>query len=198
MGGGPMGGGGPMAPMGGGGGGQAPPVSAMAAAPDFNPHKIFVGGIPHSVDEQSFSNYFQQFGIIAESWLMYDPSNQRPRGFGFVVFQDADALERCLQRGRNHELHNKFIDVKRATPRAMSAPPQRPMGGGGGGMGGGGGGMMMNGGAGGGGGGGMGMPGKQLPGAHGPRARARLMLHACLCVCARTRARVSFPLTSHP
>ena len=66
--------------------GGNPPVSAMAAAPDFNPHKLFVGGIPHAIDESTFLNYFQQFGQVEESWLMYDPTNQRPRGFGFVVF----------------------------------------------------------------------------------------------------------------
>ena len=103
---------------------------------------------------------------------MYDPGSQRPRGFGFVIFAHEEALAACLSRGSRHELHSKFIDVKRATPRGASAPPVRsfhqqiPHGGGpmGGGMGGGpmgggmGGGPMGGGGMGGGpmGGGGMG------------------------------------------
>jgi len=128
--------------------------------------------VPHSVDEGTFRAYFSQFGEVLESWLMYDPGSQRPRGFGFVIFAHEEALAACLSRGSRHELHSKFIDVKRATPRGASAPPVRsfhqqiPHGGGpmGGGMGGGpmgggmGGGPMGGGGMGGGpmGGGGMG------------------------------------------
>ena len=83
-------------------------------AGDFDPLKCFIGGVPHSVDEGTFRAYFSQFGEVLESWLMYDPE-KRPRGFGFVSFAREEALAACLSRGSKHELHSKFIDVKRAT-----------------------------------------------------------------------------------
>merc|ERR1711965_225890 len=94
MGGSGMGGGG----MGGGGGTNNPLEAAISTQPDYSPSKIFVGGIPHSVDEQTFAMYFSQFGEIVESWLMYDQTNSRPRGFGFVVFSTSQAMEATIQR----------------------------------------------------------------------------------------------------
>ena len=61
-----------------------------ALAPLSTPHSP-----PRSPSRHSQA-YFSQFGEVAESWLMYDPATQRPRGFGFVVFADEKSLNACL------------------------------------------------------------------------------------------------------
>ena len=50
------------------GGGYAPmmggctpaPITDVTTLPDYNPVKIFVGGVSHAVDEEQFKNYFSQ------------------------------------------------------------------------------------------------------------------------------------------
>eukprot|EP00964_Phaeocystis_antarctica_P138855 scaffold103516_cov21-Phaeocystis_antarctica.AAC.1 len=69
--------------------------------------KIFVGGIPHSVDDNNFKEFFTQFGEVTEAWLMYDPQTSRPRGFGFIVFIAEEAMERCLQK-THHNMSGKM------------------------------------------------------------------------------------------
>jgi len=122
-----------MTPTGGDGSGDSSGVitPAIQALPDFNPQKIFVGGVSHSVDEEQFKGYFAAYGEVTEAWLMYDPQTQRPRGFGFVVFATAEALN-AVCATTHHEIAGKMVEVKRATPRSANPPPQRSMGGKGG------------------------------------------------------------------
>ncbi|KAF3506137.1 hypothetical protein F2Q69_00001214 [Brassica cretica] len=81
--------------------------------------KIFVGGLPSSITETEFKNYFDQFGTIADVVVMYDHNTQRPRGFGFITFDSDDAVDRVLHK-TFHELNGKLVEVKRAVPKEVS------------------------------------------------------------------------------
>ena len=103
---------------GGGGGG-----GSRGGDGDSHPMKIFVGGIPHSVDDNNFKEFFTQFGEVTEAWLMYDPQTSRPRGFGFIVFIAEEAMERCLQK-THHNMSGKMVEARPLSP--LSSPPPRP------------------------------------------------------------------------
>ncbi|KAJ0263232.1 hypothetical protein HA466_0036230 [Hirschfeldia incana] len=78
--------------------------------------KIFVGGLPSSITEAEFKNYFDQFGTIADVVVMYDHNTQRPRGFGFITFDSEESVEMVLHK-TFHELNGKMVEVKRAVPK---------------------------------------------------------------------------------
>ncbi|KAI8566527.1 hypothetical protein RHMOL_Rhmol02G0047500 [Rhododendron molle] len=101
--------------------------------------KIFVGGLPPTLSEEGFRQYFESYGNVTDVVVMYDQQTQRPRGFGFVSFDDEDAVDRVLHK-TFHDLDGKQVEVKRALPKDSNP-------------GGGGSGRSMGGGAGGGGGG---------------------------------------------
>ncbi|KAL0391633.1 UNVERIFIED_CONTAM: Heterogeneous nuclear ribonucleoprotein 1 [Sesamum latifolium] len=42
--------------------------------------KIFVGGLPSTLHEDEFREYFQDFGNVTDVVIMYDPNTGRPRG----------------------------------------------------------------------------------------------------------------------
>ncbi|CAL9232861.1 unnamed protein product [Arabidopsis halleri] len=54
---------------------------------DIKTKKIFVGGIPSSVDDDEFKEFFMQFGELKEHQIMRDHSTGRSRGFGFVTYE---------------------------------------------------------------------------------------------------------------
>ncbi|CAN8269986.1 unnamed protein product [Cochlearia groenlandica] len=92
--------------------------------------KIFVGGLPSSVTESDFKDYFEQFGTTTDVVVMYDHSTQRPRGFGFITYDTEEAVEKVLLK-TFHELNGKMVEVKRAVPKELSPSPSRsPLGGG--------------------------------------------------------------------
>ncbi|KAJ6810038.1 heterogeneous nuclear ribonucleoprotein 1-like [Iris pallida] len=78
--------------------------------------KIFVGGLPPTITEDGFRQYFQSYGNVTDVVVMYDQATQRPRGFGFISFDTEDAVDRVLQK-TFHELNGKLVEVKRALPK---------------------------------------------------------------------------------
>ncbi|KAF2862955.1 hypothetical protein K470DRAFT_211783 [Piedraia hortae CBS 480.64] len=77
--------------------------------------KIFVGGVSQECDQETFKNYFKQFGNVLDATLMMDKNTNRPRGFGFVTFDNDAAVDRTLEQPLS--ICNKYIEIKRAQPR---------------------------------------------------------------------------------
>nr|GMC51914.1 heterogeneous nuclear ribonucleoprotein 1-like [Ipomoea batatas]GMC53861.1 heterogeneous nuclear ribonucleoprotein 1-like [Ipomoea batatas] len=73
--------------------------------------KIFIGGIPISLTEVlgGLKEYFSSYGNIVECQIMLDHNTGRSRGFGFVSFDNEDAVEKVLCDGRMHELSGKQV-----------------------------------------------------------------------------------------
>ncbi|GMH42273.1 hypothetical protein BSKO_10192 [Bryopsis sp. KO-2023] len=83
--------------------------------------KVFVGGLAPSVDEKAFREYFERYGMVKDAVVMYDHENKRPRGFGFVTFQDDESVAKVFNNGVMQTLHDKKIEIKHAVPRDQMA-----------------------------------------------------------------------------
>ncbi|KAH7573177.1 hypothetical protein ACOSP7_006644 [Xanthoceras sorbifolium] len=92
--------------------------------------KIFVGGLPPTLTEDGFRQYFEAYGHVTDVVIMYDQNTQRPRGFGFISFDTEDAVDRVLLK-TFHDLIGKQVEVKRALPKDSNpGSGSRSMGGG--------------------------------------------------------------------
>ena len=109
--------------------------------------KIYVGNLPFSATEDQVRALFSAHGTVESVSLPNDRETGRPRGFGFVEMNQADAA-RAIQAVNGQDMGGRAL-------RVNEAQDQPRTGGGGGGRGGfGGGGGGGRGGYGGGGGGG--------------------------------------------
>ncbi|KAM5193673.1 DAZ-associated protein 1 isoform 5-T6 [Mantella aurantiaca] len=79
-------------------------------------NKIFVGGIPHNCGEAELRDYFKRFGVVTEVVMIYDAEKQRPRGFGFITFEDEQSVDQAVNM-HFHDIMGKKVEVKRAEPR---------------------------------------------------------------------------------
>ena len=95
--------------------------------------KLYVGNLAFSVDSDSLTNVFAQFGTVESAKVITDRDTGRSKGFAFVEMSTSDEASKCIQEmnGREHEGRQMNIS---------EAKPQEPRTGGGGGRGGGGGG----------------------------------------------------------
>jgi RNA recognition motif. (a.k.a. RRM, RBD, or RNP domain) len=112
----------------GGAGGASKPRSVFGQPKDneLTPEqlhcKVFVGGIPHSVDRDELRRILSEFGTVVDSIIMVDQMTMRSRGFGFVTFSDAAGAERSIA-AQPINIQGKMVEIKLATPR-----PERPPG----------------------------------------------------------------------
>ena len=75
---------------------QIDPKRAIPRQENIKTAKCFVGGIPSTATSESFKAYFEQFGNVLDSTLMMDRETQKPRGYGFVTFDNETTVERLL------------------------------------------------------------------------------------------------------
>jgi RNA recognition motif-containing protein len=115
--------------------------------------RIYVGNLPFSAREDEVRDLFAQYGEVVSVVLPTDRETGRPRGFGFVEMENADA-DKAIEALNGQSFGGRMLNVNQARERE----DRRGGGGGGGGRFGGGGGSGGGGGGryGGGGGGGYG------------------------------------------
>ncbi|KAH7415847.1 hypothetical protein KP509_14G063200 [Ceratopteris richardii] len=90
--------------------------------------KIFVGGLPTSVTEGEFKNFFSQFGKVVENQIMLEHGTGRSRGFGFITFDSEQAVDDLLSRGRTLEIGGKQVEIKKAEPKKSTEEHDRGYG----------------------------------------------------------------------
>lgn len=83
--------------------------------------KIFVGGLAAPTTPEDLKIYFQQFGKVEDVTLMMDRQTMRHRGFGFVVMENEDNVDRICDM-HYHEVKDKMIEAKKAQPKEVMMP----------------------------------------------------------------------------
>lgn len=83
---------------------------------------IYVGNLPFSASEDEVRDLFAAFGEVHKVNLINDRETGRPRGFGFVEMDDADA-ESAIEALNGQDMGGRPL-------RINEAQPKRPMGGG--------------------------------------------------------------------
>ncbi|XP_039003014.1 heterogeneous nuclear ribonucleoprotein 1-like [Hibiscus syriacus] len=93
---------------------------------EFKTKKIFVGGIPTSVTEDEFKNFFLKYGKVVEHEIIRDHATKRSRGFGFIVFDSEKVVDDMLADGNMINMEGTQVEVKKAEPKKASNPAPGP------------------------------------------------------------------------
>jgi RNA recognition motif-containing protein len=83
--------------------------------------KLYVGNLPFSATEEDVRTAFSQFGEVASVSLINDRMTNRPRGFGFVEMENAEAAI--------EQLHGKDFGGRPLVVNEAREREQRPAGG---------------------------------------------------------------------
>jgi RNA recognition motif-containing protein len=86
--------------------------------------KLYVGNLPFSATEDAVRALFSAHGTVEKVSLINDRDTGRPRGFGFVEMNNADAA-RAMQSLNGKEMDGRALKINEAQ--------DKPRGGGGGG-----------------------------------------------------------------
>lgn len=77
--------------------------------------KLFLGGLSWETTEDKVRDHFGQYGEVKEVIVMKDRVTGKPRGFGFVTFEDEGVADRVVNEV--HVLNGRQIDAKRSVPQ---------------------------------------------------------------------------------
>lgn len=83
---------------------------------DCDQSKVFVGGISWETTEDVLRDHFRNYGTVVGSVIAKDRTTGSPRGFAFVSFSDASALDKVLLD--THTILGRTVEVKKAVPRS--------------------------------------------------------------------------------
>eukprot|EP00123_Amoebidium_parasiticum_P019287 comp24442_c0_seq1/m.46709 comp24442_c0_seq1/g.46709 ORF comp24442_c0_seq1/g.46709 comp24442_c0_seq1/m.46709 type:complete len:119 (-) comp24442_c0_seq1:560-916(-) len=88
-------------------------------------YRLFVAGLPWALRSDGLRSAFAKFGPVAESYVVMDKGAlNRSRGFGFVTFEEREAMEKALTEAGNFEIEGRKIVMNEA--RADNRPPREP------------------------------------------------------------------------
>lgn len=89
----------------------------------FKTKKIFVGGIPSSVTEDEFKDFFSKYGNVIEHQIIRDHATNKSRGFGFIIFESEEVVDDMLSKGNMIDMAGTQVEIKKAEPKKASNPP---------------------------------------------------------------------------
>jgi hypothetical protein len=82
--------------------------------------KLFVGNLPFEANSSTLEKLFLPFGQLIGAKVVLDRSTRKPRGFGFVTFEDDEAAEKALSM-HGHDLKGRELTVRRAVARGTGS-----------------------------------------------------------------------------
>ena len=94
--------------------------------------RLYVGGLPYSVNEDSLKQIFSEAGTVANASVITDRYSGQSKGFGFVEMSTDVEADKAVEMFNGKEIEGRNVVVNEARPMEERRP-----GGGGGGFGGG-------------------------------------------------------------
>ncbi|WOL03516.1 glycine-rich RNA-binding protein RZ1A-like [Canna indica] len=80
-------------------------------------YRCFIGSLSWTTTDGVLKDAFQKFGHLTEAKVVLDKFSGRSRGFGFVTFDDKDAMEEAIEAMNGMDLDGRSITVERAQPQ---------------------------------------------------------------------------------
>lgn len=96
---------------------QPQPMAKSELTPEQLNNKVFVGGLPPTVDNEQLEQVFSQFGPVTDAIVMLDQTSMRSRGFGFVTFENGSQGAQKAVEAQPVPIQGRHVEVKLATPR---------------------------------------------------------------------------------
>lgn len=85
--------------------------------------KLYVGGLPYSVSEDSLKDMFSKAGTVESAIIIMDKMSGRSKGFGFVEMSSEEEANKAIEMLNGKELEGRTLTVAEARP--MEARPPR-------------------------------------------------------------------------
>lgn len=80
--------------------------------------KIYVGNLGYSVNNESLSSKFSQYGTVSSAKVIMDRDTNRSKGFGFVEMSSSAEAANAIQALNGTDFDGRQMNVNEAKPMA--------------------------------------------------------------------------------
>ncbi|XP_051132795.1 glycine-rich RNA-binding protein RZ1A-like isoform X2 [Andrographis paniculata] len=87
---------------------------------DDSEYRCFIGGLSWSTSDRGLKDAFEKFGHLLEAKVVIDKVSGRSRGFGFVTYDEKEAMEEAIEAMNGIDLDGRTITVDKAQPNQSS------------------------------------------------------------------------------
>ena len=92
-------------------------ISAFCLSPKSGKNDkrtLFINNLPFDVEKEQIKNVFNNFGNILDIRIIYNPQTQKPRGYGYVEFEDENSVDIIINSDKNFEINGRKIMVSKS------------------------------------------------------------------------------------
>lgn len=79
--------------------------------------RLFVGGLPYSIDSSQLEEMFSKFGAVLSANVITDKYSGQSKGFGFVEMDKDKEADEAIAKLNETEVEGRKIAVNVARPR---------------------------------------------------------------------------------
>jgi cold-inducible RNA-binding protein len=79
--------------------------------------KLFVGGLPYSINSGGLEEMFAKFGAVVSAQVISDKFTNQSKGFGFVEMSNDEEAQAAIKELNDSEVDGRRINVSVARPR---------------------------------------------------------------------------------
>ncbi|KAL3515574.1 hypothetical protein ACH5RR_022476 [Cinchona calisaya] len=91
-------------------------------------YRCFIGNLSWETSDRVLKSAFEKFGHLIEAKVVVDKFSGRSRGFGFVTFDEKEAMEEAILAMNGMDLDGRHITVDKAGDRDNNRPRDRDNG----------------------------------------------------------------------
>ena len=75
---------------------------------------LFINNLPFDVNKDQIKNIFKNYGNILDIRIIYNPKTQKPRGYGYVEFEDESSIDKIINSDKIFIINERKIDVSKS------------------------------------------------------------------------------------
>ncbi|MCB9749747.1 MAG: RNA-binding protein [Myxococcales bacterium] len=81
------------------------------------PCRLFIGGLNWRVTTDELQEMLEEYGPVADAFIVTDRDTGDSRGFGFVTMRDRRDASQAIRRLNGQDFHGRTLVVRLATER---------------------------------------------------------------------------------
>ena len=75
---------------------------------------LFINNLPFDVNKEQIKNLFKNYGNILDIRIIYNPKTQKPRGYGYVEFEDESSIDKIINSDKTFIINERKIEVTKS------------------------------------------------------------------------------------